>query len=138
MANAKLGIVHGIAGPAGGMLENAAHGALCGALLPHAMRANVAAVRALDAADPRRAALLARYARVAHAVTGDEKADIDAGLDAVARLVQRLRAPSLTALGLTRDRIPELAAKALRAGSTKGNALALTADQISDIITAAL
>lgn len=138
LANAKLGIVHGIAGPAGGMLARAAHGALCGALLPHAMRANVAAVRALDAADPRRADLLARYGRIAGVVTGRDGADADEGVAAVARLVRELRAPSLGALGLDRARVDELAAKALRAGSTKGNALPLTQEQIASIIVDAL
>lgn len=138
LANAKLGIVHGIAGPAGGMLAGAAHGALCGAVLPHALRANVAAVRALDAADPRRAALLERYARVARAATGRADATVDDGLDAVARLVRQLRAPTLAVLGLARTQVDELAAKALRAGSTKGNALPLTAEQIASIIIAAL
>lgn len=138
LANAKLGIVHGIAGPAGGMLAGAAHGALCGALLPHAMRANVAAVRALDAADPRRADLLARYGRIAGVVTGRDCADADEGVAAVARLVRELRAPSLGALGLDRARVDELAAKALRAGSTKGNALPLTQEQIASIIVDAL
>ncbi|WP_347312149.1 iron-containing alcohol dehydrogenase [Defluviimonas sp. SAOS-178_SWC] len=37
LANAGLGAVHGLAGPIGGM-TGAAHGAICGALLPHVLR----------------------------------------------------------------------------------------------------
>jgi len=44
LANAKLGAVHGFAGPLGGMFA-APHGALCGLLLPHVMEANVHALK---------------------------------------------------------------------------------------------
>ena len=39
LANSGLGAVHGLAGPLGG-LAGSAHGALCGALLPHVLMAN--------------------------------------------------------------------------------------------------
>src|SRR5690606_38127490 len=39
LANAKLGAIHGFAGPLGGLLH-APHGALCAALLPATLRVN--------------------------------------------------------------------------------------------------
>ncbi len=44
LANAGLGVVHGFAGPLGGML-GAPHGALCAAVLAHGISANIRAVR---------------------------------------------------------------------------------------------
>ena len=44
LANAKLGAVHGFAGPLGGMTD-APHGVICGKLLPYVMQANVRALQ---------------------------------------------------------------------------------------------
>ena len=44
LANAKLGAVHGFAGPIGGMFP-APHGAVCARLLPVVVERNVAALR---------------------------------------------------------------------------------------------
>ena len=65
LANAGLGAVHGFAAPIGGMFP-APHGAVCAALLPHVMAANI---RALRERAPESAAL-ARYETVARLLTG--------------------------------------------------------------------
>ncbi len=76
LANAKLGAVHGFAGPIGGMFD-APHGAVCARLLPLVMTANV---RALEERSPNSPALV-RYAEVAKIVTGDADASIADGVD---------------------------------------------------------
>lgn len=44
LANAKLGAVHGLAGPLGGMIS-AGHGVICARLLPYVMKANIRALQ---------------------------------------------------------------------------------------------
>src|SRR5581483_3978724 len=44
LANAGLGAVHGFAAPVGGMFD-APHGAICAAVLPHGIEANLQALR---------------------------------------------------------------------------------------------
>src|SRR5512135_311783 len=51
LANAGLGAVHGFAAPAGGMFS-APHGAVCAALLPRVMEANVRALETRSPASP--------------------------------------------------------------------------------------
>ena len=64
LANAGLGVVHGFAAPIGGMFE-APHGAVCAAILPYGMEANI---RALRARDPESEAL-ERYREIARVLT---------------------------------------------------------------------
>ena len=75
LANAGLGAAHGFAGPVGGMFH-APHGAVCAALLPHVMEANV---RALGEREPDSLALR-RYDEVAQILTGKTNATAAAGV----------------------------------------------------------
>ena len=75
LANAGLGAVHGFAAPVGGMFP-APHGAVCAAVLPHAMQVNVAALRRRASDSP----ALRRYDEVARLLTGDPHANADDGV----------------------------------------------------------
>ena len=88
LANAGLGAVHGFAGPIGGQFP-APHGAVCAALLPHVMEANLRALRQRQPA----ADTLRRYDEVARLVTGMPTATAEAGVEWVRKLVADLRIP---------------------------------------------
>jgi len=129
LANAGLGAVHGFAGPFGGMFE-APHGAVCAALLPGAMAVNV---RALQAREPQGAAL-ARYAEIARILTGRDDATPADGAAWVADLVAALGVPGLDHYGLTGGDIAPLVEKSAVASSMKGNPIALTEDEMRQIV----
>ena len=107
LANAGLGAVHGFAGPIGGQFP-APHGAVCAALLPHVMEANLRALRQRQPA----AEALRRYDEVARLVTGSATATAEAGIEWVRKLVADLRIPGLGHYGLKREHTAELVEKA--------------------------
>jgi len=132
LANAGLGAVHGIAAPLGGAYP-APHGAVCAALLPHVTAANIAALRRRDPAGP----ALARYARVAVALLGPTAA-LDDLVPALRELVAELHIPQLAAYGLSAAGVPDLAAAAAKASSTRANPIDLELSEIEQAIHAAL
>src|SRR5205085_590742 len=83
LANAGLGVVHGFAAPIGGMFD-APHGAVCAAILPHGVAANI---RALRARDPESEALR-KYAEVASFLTGEASAVAEDAADWLRGLVR--------------------------------------------------
>jgi alcohol dehydrogenase class IV len=133
LANAKLGAVHGFAGPIGGMFPGP-HGAVCASLLPHVMAINV---QALQKRSPESEALR-RYEEIARILTGNEGASADDGVAWVRELCQALRVPSLAAYGMTEDNFPLLIEKASVASSMKGNPIQLTPDEMREILHRAL
>ena len=94
LANAGLGVVHGFAAPLGGTWK-APHGALCAAILPHGMAANVDALRARAPQHP----ALGRYATIASLLTGRNDARAEDGIDWVRELCVELNIPAAARLG---------------------------------------
>lgn len=133
LANAKLGAVHGFAGALGGMYD-APHGAICAALLPHVMALNIRALRERSADNP----ALARYDEIARWLTGDAQAQAEDGAEWVAVLCQDLAIPPLSAYGVRREDFVEIIEKSAKSGSMKGNPLALTPDEMDEILARAL
>ena len=134
LANAGLGAVHGLAGPIGGMFPGAAHGAVCAALLPHVVRANLAALRSRDQGS----GALDRYGQVATLLTGDLAATADDGAAWLHELVRDLGIPPLASYGITQEDVPDLVERAAGASSMRANPIALTSAELSTVLAAAL
>ena len=133
LANAGLGVVHGFAAPLGGTWK-APHGALCAAILPHGMAANVDALRARAPQHP----ALGRYATIASLLTGRNDARAEDGIDWVRELCVELNIPPLRAWGVTQADLPSVIEKAARASSMQANPLPLTDKELLAVIAAAL
>ncbi|MFZ6028001.1 MAG: iron-containing alcohol dehydrogenase [Chloroflexota bacterium] len=133
LANAGLGAVHGFAGPLGGMLA-APHGALCARLLPFVVRANVHALQSRQPEHPS----LARYAEVAALLTGRPQARAEDGAAWLGAFCADLGVAPLSAHGLRAEDIPVAVERAAQASSMKANPVALTQDELADILSAAM
>lgn len=133
LANAGLGVVHGFAAPLGGMLD-APHGGLCAAVLPHAITMNIRALRERAAGGE----TLDRYREAARILTGRVNAEAEDCARYVAELCRQLSVPSLRTYALTPEQIPALVEKVMKASSTKGNPIQLTAQELTEIAERAL
>jgi alcohol dehydrogenase class IV len=133
LANAKLGAVHGIAGPLGGMIS-AARGAICASLLPEVMDTNIKALRKRAADSP----MLTRYNELAHILTRSTKAWAEDGISWVRNLCQRLQIESLAHLGLSKADFPAVVAKSHKASSMQVNPIRLTEEELLEILQMAL
>jgi len=129
LANAKLGAVHGFAGPLGGMFS-APHGVICARLLPYVMQANVQALQGRAAGSP----ALARYDKVAQLLTGTVTARAVDGVAWVQELCAALKVPPLTEFGLKEQDFPTVVAKSQKSSSMKGNPITLAEDELREIL----
>lgn len=132
LANAKLGAVHGLAAPLGGMFS-ASHGAICGCLLPHVMQINI---QALIARAPKSQALL-RYGELTRIFTDGTSSNPLEGVKFLKDLCGRLQIPNLSEFGIFSESFSELIEKAQAASSTKGNPIELTYNDFLSILKSA-
>jgi len=142
LANAKLGAVHGFAGPLGGM-TSASHGVICGRLLPFVMQANVQALRNRIAdvgenLDPEAASVLARFDEIGRILTGKSAADASDGVVWVGELCLALGLPGLRKHGLSTVDFPIVIERARKASSMQGNPVKLTDEELAAILTRAI
>jgi alcohol dehydrogenase class IV len=133
LANAGLGVVHGIAAPLGGVFDGP-HGAICAALLPHGMAINIRASRARAPEGE----TLRRYETVARLLIGKPDAVPEDGVEWVRHLCRELQIPPLSSYGIQERDVPTLVEEASRASSTKANPITLTMDELRELIACAL
>jgi alcohol dehydrogenase class IV len=133
LANAGLGAVHGFAAPFGGMFP-ARHGAVCAALLPHVMAANIMALREGAASS----IALERYEEIGRLLNGKAQATAEDGVQWVAQLVKDLQMPKLSNYGCAEKDVAEVVEKAAKASSMKANPVELNKDILAGILRVAL
>lgn len=132
LANAKLGAVHGFAGPLGGMFP-IPHGVVCGRLLPLVMAANVTALEREKNADA-----LERFDQVAKILTGNVQAQAKDGITWIEALVGAMKLPTLSDYSIQEKDFPRIVAQARKASSMKGNPITLTPEELTGILQKSL
>ena len=134
LANAGLGIIHGLAAPLGGLVE-IPHGIVCATLLAEACRLNIRRIRELRGPED---IMLFKYARVGRVLSREPHADIATAcnllLERLDEWTETLSIPRLGHFGVTESDLDDLA---LQAGQ-KTNPVKLEIEDIKTILRARL
>ncbi len=128
LANAKLGAVHGFAGPIGGMFD-VAHGTICACLLPQVFRMNAKKVQEMNDQKMHR-----RFLDIARWVTGMEEARIENAVGWFIGLNEMLAIPRLKDLGILAKDFPAIIEQSLNSSSMKGNPVRFEPDDLKIIL----
>lgn len=128
LSNAKLGAVHGIAGPMGGMFD-APHGVICARLLPHVISANYNALKA-DGQNT----LIRRFDELGQMLTGRNGSDASDAIDWIHAICQQLHIEPLMKFGVAEENFQAIIEKARRASSMKGNPVQLSESELWHIL----
>jgi alcohol dehydrogenase class IV len=132
LANARLGAVHGLAGPLGG-LSGAPHGVICARLVPAVTAATVRALRARLPDSP----ALPKYDEAARLLRATPHATADELAGWLAQLCAQGALPPLAQFGVTPAMGAAVIPGALRASSMKTHPVALTDAELQDILARA-
>ena len=129
LANAKLGAVHGFAGVLGGMYA-APHGAICAALMPAVVKANILALGEREPDHP----ILRRFDHVANLLLNDADAMADDALEWIEQTGRSFGIPGLEAYGVQTAEYDIIIEKSSVSSSMKGNPISLTAAELRAIL----
>jgi alcohol dehydrogenase class IV len=112
----------------------APHGIICGRLLPFVMKTNIKALKS------RSTGLNAsiHYDEVARILTCNPNARAEDGVEWVHELCSTLDVPSLSKFGLTQDDFPTVVQNVQHSSSIKGNPIALTDEELTEILKKAI
>jgi len=134
LANAGLGVIHGLAGPLGARIPMP-HGMVCATLLWEACRTNIMRIREQRGADD---AVLVKYARVGRVLSGAPEADVLRGCELLLEKLEAwtgsLKIPRLGDYGLRESDLDALVARA----GQKANPVQLDATDVKEILMARL
>jgi alcohol dehydrogenase class IV len=133
LANARLGAVHGLAGPLGGMFP-APHGMICARLLPLVIQTNINALQDRAPDSP----AIKRLNEVARILTGFPNATVGDGVTWLQELCSELGVSPLSRFGVSEKDVPQVVLQAQRASSMKGNPISLNDGELADILQRAL
>ena len=136
LANAGLGAVHGFAAPLGANFP-IPHGAVCAALLPHVVRANVVALRGSSEDHP----ALARYAEIGRAAGADASSDAEAIeflIQFLFELGRDLHIQPLSAFGVEDKDVDRIVALARKASSMRFNPIVLNDAVLASVLRDAI
>jgi alcohol dehydrogenase class IV len=132
LANAGLGIIHGLAAPLGGLFP-VPHGVVCATLVAQACRMNIKRLRELRRPDD---LMLVKYARVGQMLTGAHDADISTCCDLLLQKLdewtRQFSFPRLSTYGVSEADLDLLAAQA----GQKNNPIQLGLNDIKAILRA--
>lgn len=132
LANAGLGAVHGFAAPIGGSYK-APHGAVCAALLAPVWKVNWAAIQKVGSAETK-----ARFEAASRLLLPEEKGPPEEAVTFLEALTQRLQIPRLGRHGIVEADLEDIATKAAKASSMKGNPVPLSQEELLTILRSAL
>jgi alcohol dehydrogenase class IV len=129
LANARLGGVHGFAGPLGGRYP-VPHGSICAILLPLVMEANLSALRSRQPDSP----VLDRFREVAQLLTGVSASFAEDAIACLFDLRNKMAIRTLSSYGLKQEDFPLLIGQAQQSSSMKGNPIRLTDKELMEIL----
>jgi alcohol dehydrogenase class IV len=129
LTNAKLGAVHGLAGPLGGEIQ-APHGAICACLLPQVMEGNLSAIIERNPDHP----VLDRFDIVGKILCNEPSAKANDGIQWIREFCELARIPKLSFYGLTEKDFNKIIEKSIRSSSMKGNPVTLSEIELRNIL----
>ncbi|MGE0972818.1 iron-containing alcohol dehydrogenase [Klebsiella sp. WOUb02] len=128
LANAGLGVVHGLAGPLGG-LSNASHGALCGCLLPFGLALNESLVTDES--------LRGRFTDVRRWLADGLNVDPGTAWESLHEWSRGAGLGNLNELGVAHRALEPAALAASGSSSMKANSVTLSSEQLLEMLEAA-
>lgn len=128
LANSKLGAVHGIAGPLGGMIS-IPHGAVCAILLPAVFEVNAREVKVKQLFSSQ-----SRFDEIAAMLCGAQDSTPADAIRWLHERNQEFKIPKLGDYGFQPQMMAELIEKSSCSSSMQGNPVKLTDDHLQEIL----